>query len=229
MLSGYLWVQHRQGGDPGMDKDIYTQTHVHTDLFTQQQLSLKHFPSLRELWKVTEVGQLTFDLLVCMGSISMAMVFSVEQVACMCEVLLQSGRMERFTDFLRTLPPPLPLAWGVWRASWRRGLPWPSIWGASRTSMPFWRASIYPIAATPCCSSSGWGHTTWRPSAREGAPLGLWGSTAYAVSFPYQEPSGMERRPATASRYSELNLLGLFEQILILYFIIILPQHFCFL
>lgn len=36
----------------------------------------------------------------------MAMVFSVEQVACMCEVLLQSGRMERFTDFLRTLPPP---------------------------------------------------------------------------------------------------------------------------
>ncbi|XP_071212773.1 homeobox protein six1b-like [Salvelinus alpinus] len=40
-----------------------------------------------------------------MGSISMAMVFSVEQVACMCEVLLQSGRMERLTDFLCTLPP----------------------------------------------------------------------------------------------------------------------------
>lgn len=35
----------------------------------------------------------------------MAMVFTAEQVACLCEVLLQSGRMERLTGFLRTLPP----------------------------------------------------------------------------------------------------------------------------
>ncbi|XP_014069167.1 homeobox protein six1a isoform X1 [Salmo salar] len=35
----------------------------------------------------------------------MAMVFSAEQVACVCEVLLQSGRMESLTGFLRTLPP----------------------------------------------------------------------------------------------------------------------------
>ncbi|CDQ56915.1 homeobox protein SIX2-like [Oncorhynchus mykiss] len=33
------------------------------------------------------------------------MVFSAEQVACVCEVLLQSGRMESLTGFLRTLPP----------------------------------------------------------------------------------------------------------------------------
>lgn len=36
----------------------------------------------------------------------MATIFSAEQVACVCEVLLQSGSMERLTSFLRTLPPP---------------------------------------------------------------------------------------------------------------------------
>ncbi|KAM3875203.1 SIX homeobox 9 [Diretmus argenteus] len=36
----------------------------------------------------------------------MAMVFSAEQVACVCEVLLQSGCMERLTGFLHTLPLP---------------------------------------------------------------------------------------------------------------------------
>ncbi|XP_071368672.1 SIX homeobox 9 [Centroberyx affinis] len=36
----------------------------------------------------------------------MAMVFSAEQVACVCEVLLQSGCMDRLSGFLRTLPPP---------------------------------------------------------------------------------------------------------------------------
>ncbi|XP_041796811.1 SIX homeobox 9 [Chelmon rostratus] len=34
------------------------------------------------------------------------MIFTAEQVACMCEVLLQSGCMDRLADFLRTLPPP---------------------------------------------------------------------------------------------------------------------------
>ncbi|KAL0972912.1 hypothetical protein UPYG_G00196340 [Umbra pygmaea] len=32
------------------------------------------------------------------------MFFSAEQVACVCEVLLQTGHMERLTGFLRTLP-----------------------------------------------------------------------------------------------------------------------------
>ncbi|KAM4627544.1 SIX homeobox 9 [Polymixia lowei] len=36
----------------------------------------------------------------------MAMIFSAEQVACVCEVLLQSGCMDRLTGFLHTLPPP---------------------------------------------------------------------------------------------------------------------------
>ena len=36
----------------------------------------------------------------------MAAIFSAEQVACVCEVLLQAGRMDRLTGFLRTLPPP---------------------------------------------------------------------------------------------------------------------------
>ena len=35
----------------------------------------------------------------------MAMIFSAEQVACVCEVLLQSGRIDRLSSFLRTLPP----------------------------------------------------------------------------------------------------------------------------
>nr|XP_046245155.1 SIX homeobox 9 isoform X2 [Scatophagus argus] len=34
------------------------------------------------------------------------MIFTAEQVACVCEVLLQSGRMDRLSGFLRTLPPP---------------------------------------------------------------------------------------------------------------------------
>ncbi|XP_076591083.1 SIX homeobox 9 [Chaetodon auriga] len=34
------------------------------------------------------------------------MIFTAEQVACMCEVLLQSGCMDRLADFLRTLPTP---------------------------------------------------------------------------------------------------------------------------
>ena len=36
----------------------------------------------------------------------MAGVFSAEQVACVCEVLLQAGRMDRLTGFLHALPPP---------------------------------------------------------------------------------------------------------------------------
>lgn len=36
----------------------------------------------------------------------MVMIFSADQVACVCEVLLQSGGMDRLTSFLRTLPPP---------------------------------------------------------------------------------------------------------------------------
>ncbi|CAL8353661.1 unnamed protein product [Lota lota] len=36
----------------------------------------------------------------------MEVVFSAEQVACVCEVLLQSGSMERLTSFLHTLAPP---------------------------------------------------------------------------------------------------------------------------
>ncbi|TNN41153.1 Homeobox protein six1b [Liparis tanakae] len=35
-----------------------------------------------------------------------AMIFTPEQVACMCEVLLQSGCMDRLAGFLRTLLPP---------------------------------------------------------------------------------------------------------------------------
>lgn len=35
---------------------------------------------------------------------STAMIFTPEQVACMCEVLLQSGCMDRLAGFLRTLP-----------------------------------------------------------------------------------------------------------------------------
>ncbi|XP_042271210.1 SIX homeobox 9 isoform X1 [Thunnus maccoyii] len=34
------------------------------------------------------------------------MIFTAEQVACVCEVLLQSGCMDRLAGFLRTLPPP---------------------------------------------------------------------------------------------------------------------------
>lgn len=34
------------------------------------------------------------------------MIFTAEQVACVCEVLLQSGYMDRLAGFLRTLPPP---------------------------------------------------------------------------------------------------------------------------
>ncbi|XP_040902885.1 SIX homeobox 9 [Toxotes jaculatrix] len=34
------------------------------------------------------------------------MIFTAEQVACVCEVLLQSGRMDRLAGFLRTLPAP---------------------------------------------------------------------------------------------------------------------------
>lgn len=33
------------------------------------------------------------------------MIFTAEQVACVCEVLLQSGCMDRLADFLCTLPP----------------------------------------------------------------------------------------------------------------------------
>lgn len=33
------------------------------------------------------------------------MIFTAEQVACVCEVLLQSGCMDRLAGFLRTLPP----------------------------------------------------------------------------------------------------------------------------
>ncbi|XP_029302784.1 LOW QUALITY PROTEIN: SIX homeobox 9 [Cottoperca gobio] len=38
------------------------------------------------------------------------MIFTAEQVACVCEVLLQSGCMDRLAGFLRTLLPPLSLA-----------------------------------------------------------------------------------------------------------------------
>ena len=38
--------------------------------------------------------------------VSTAMIFTAEQVACVCEVLLQSGCMDRLAGFLRTLPPP---------------------------------------------------------------------------------------------------------------------------
>ncbi|XP_022076754.2 SIX homeobox 9 [Acanthochromis polyacanthus] len=34
------------------------------------------------------------------------MIFTAEQVTCMCEVLLQSGCMDRLASFLHTLPPP---------------------------------------------------------------------------------------------------------------------------
>uniref|UniRef100_A0A3Q3JKC1 Homeobox domain-containing protein n=1 Tax=Monopterus albus TaxID=43700 RepID=A0A3Q3JKC1_MONAL len=34
------------------------------------------------------------------------MIFTAEQVACVCEVLLQSGSMDRLASFLYTLPPP---------------------------------------------------------------------------------------------------------------------------
>ncbi|XP_030263721.1 SIX homeobox 9 [Sparus aurata] len=34
------------------------------------------------------------------------MIFTGEQVACLCEVLLQSGRIDRLAGFLHTLPPP---------------------------------------------------------------------------------------------------------------------------
>lgn len=34
------------------------------------------------------------------------MIFTAEQMACVCEVLLQAGHMDRLTDFLHTLPPP---------------------------------------------------------------------------------------------------------------------------
>lgn len=34
------------------------------------------------------------------------MIFTAEQVACVCEVLLQSGCMDRLAAFLRALPPP---------------------------------------------------------------------------------------------------------------------------
>ncbi|KAM8769148.1 SIX homeobox 9 [Acanthopagrus schlegelii] len=34
------------------------------------------------------------------------MIFTGEQVACLCEVLLQSGRVDRLAGFLHTLPPP---------------------------------------------------------------------------------------------------------------------------
>ncbi|GAA6235298.1 homeobox protein six1a-like [Lates japonicus] len=34
------------------------------------------------------------------------MIFTAEQVACVCEVLLQSGCMDHLAGFLRTLPPP---------------------------------------------------------------------------------------------------------------------------
>ncbi|KAL7878354.1 hypothetical protein AOLI_G00093280 [Acnodon oligacanthus] len=37
-------------------------------------------------------------------SVTMAMVFSEDQVACVCEVLLQSGYMDRLAAFLRSLP-----------------------------------------------------------------------------------------------------------------------------
>ncbi|XP_029027504.1 SIX homeobox 9 [Betta splendens] len=36
------------------------------------------------------------------------MIFTTEQVACVCEVLLQSGCMDRLAGFLRTLPPLSP-------------------------------------------------------------------------------------------------------------------------
>ncbi|CAN9511422.1 unnamed protein product [Ophioblennius macclurei] len=37
------------------------------------------------------------------------MIFTAEQIACVCEVLLQGGHMDRLTGFLHTLPPPPPL------------------------------------------------------------------------------------------------------------------------
>ncbi|XP_049431914.1 SIX homeobox 9 [Epinephelus fuscoguttatus] len=39
-------------------------------------------------------------------SVSIAMIFTAEQVACVCEVLLQSSCMDRLAGFLRSLPPP---------------------------------------------------------------------------------------------------------------------------
>lgn len=38
------------------------------------------------------------------------MIFSAEQVTCVCEVLLRSGRMDRLVGFLRSLPPLPPSA-----------------------------------------------------------------------------------------------------------------------
>uniref|UniRef100_A0A8C4DHJ9 Sine oculis homeobox homolog 1a n=1 Tax=Dicentrarchus labrax TaxID=13489 RepID=A0A8C4DHJ9_DICLA len=38
--------------------------------------------------------------------LSIAMIFTAEQVACVCEVLLQTGCMDRLAGFLHTLPPP---------------------------------------------------------------------------------------------------------------------------
>ncbi|XP_031152523.1 SIX homeobox 9 isoform X3 [Sander lucioperca] len=39
------------------------------------------------------------------GAVSAAMIFTAEQVACVCEVLLKSGCMDRLAGFLCTLPP----------------------------------------------------------------------------------------------------------------------------
>ncbi|KAI1893232.1 hypothetical protein AGOR_G00121580 [Albula goreensis] len=128
----------------------------------------------------------------------MAPSFSPEQIACVCEVLLQGGSVERLASFLATLPS------------------WPALQGQesvlkARAAVAFHQGRFPELYALlegfPFSPRSHpllqqlWLRAHYLEAERQrGRPLGAWASTASAASFPCPEPSGTEKRPATASR-----------------------------
>lgn len=108
------------------------------------------------------------------------MIFTAEQVACMCEVLLQSGRVEHLEGFLHSLPP-------LFLSSCPHPGELESVLKA-KAAVAFHQGCFADLAspslpaASRSCNSSGSEPTTPRP--QRGRPLGAVGKYRMRRKFP---------------------------------------------
>lgn len=105
------------------------------------------------------------------------------------------------------LPHPPPSIWGrrsARRACWRRGPLSHSTTAVLQSCMPCWRETCSLLAVTLSYSNSGSGRTTWKLNCKGAVLLGLWGNIGFVANSHCLVLSGMEKRPATASRWCSI-------------------------
>ncbi|XP_078102254.1 SIX homeobox 9 isoform X3 [Sander vitreus] len=81
---------------------------INTHTFTCSSTGRPQYSTVKEVvrrgcYLHTDLGQTHISGF--FGAVSTTMIFTAEQVTCVCEVLLKSGCMDRLAGFLRTLPP----------------------------------------------------------------------------------------------------------------------------